>query len=61
MPFRTTISAVLWTDTVEEAQKQAEAVRAAVVDDAQDQVLATIEYHDQRPPDLVPVGNGQPE
>ena len=65
MPFRTTISAVLWTDTVDQAQDQIAAVKAAVVDEAQDQVLATIEHQDERPPSPGEIvragGNGQSE
>jgi hypothetical protein len=52
MNFRTTVSAVFWTETPEEAQSIAEGVNAALPADDQASTLVTIEY--------VPAGKPEP-
>lgn len=59
--FRTTVSAVFWTETTDEAETLVLAITAAVPDVDQPATLATIEYISAGRPVTAPIPEAEPE
>ena len=61
MPFRTTISLVVWTETVEESEAMSDDVKATIEthdEGAGDSVLSTVEYFAAYPEGMEVSSNG---
>ena len=51
--FRTTVSAVFWTESPDESQAIVDEINQALPEDARDSTLATVEYVAAGPPTRV--------